>query len=46
MRIFVALSEDLDFEYALIDGTIFKVHRHAAGAKVGLKIRPSAVRRQ
>ena len=32
-RIFTALSEDPDFEYALIDGTIVKVHRHGAGAK-------------
>ena len=36
--------EDPDFEYALIDGTIVKVHRHASGAKGGLKIRPSANR--
>jgi len=43
-RIFVALSEDPDFEYALIDGTIVKVHRHGAGAKGGLKIRPLAGR--
>ena len=43
-RIFAALSEDPDFEYALIDGTIVKVHRHGAGAKGGLKIRPSANR--
>ena len=43
-RIFATLSEDPDFEYALIDGTIVKVHRHGAGAKGGLKIRPSAGR--
>ena len=43
-RIFAALSEDLDFEYALIDGTIVKVHRHGTGAKGGLKIRLSASR--
>ena len=43
-RIFAALSEDPDFEYALVDGTIVKVHRHGAGAKGGLKIRPSAGR--
>jgi len=42
--IFAALSEDPDFEYALIDGTIVKLHRHGAGAKGGLKIRPSAGR--
>ena len=39
-RIFTELSADPDFEYALIDGTIVKVHRHGAGAKGGLKIRP------
>ena len=43
-RIFQALSEDPDFEYALIDGTIVKVHRHGTGAKGGLKIKPSASR--
>ena len=43
-RNFAALSRDPDFEYALIDGTIVKVHRHGAGAKGGLKIRPSAAR--
>jgi hypothetical protein len=43
-RIFVELSQDSDFEYALIDGTIVKVHRHGGGAKGGLKIRPSADR--
>jgi transposase len=32
-QIFAALSEDPDFEYALIDGTIVKVHRHGVGAK-------------
>ena len=43
-RVFAALSQDPDFEYALVDGTIVKVHRHGAGAKGGLKIRPSANR--
>ena len=43
-RVFRALSGDPDFEYALIDGTIVKVHRHGTGAKGGLKIRPSARR--
>jgi hypothetical protein len=32
-RIFAALSRDADFEYAFIDGTIVKVHRHGTGAK-------------
>jgi transposase len=43
-KLFKALSDEPDFEYALIDGTIIKVHRHATGAKGGLSIRPSAVR--
>ena len=43
-RIFDELSADPDFEYALVDGTIIKVHRHATGAKGGLSIRPSASR--
>jgi transposase len=43
-NLFQALSGEPDFEYALIDGTIVKVHRHAAGAKGGLSIRPLAVR--
>ena len=38
------LLEDQEFEYALIDGTIVKAHRHACGAKGGLKIKPSADR--
>jgi transposase len=43
-RLFRLLSDDPDFEYALIDGTIIRVHQHATGAKGGLKIRRSAVR--
>jgi transposase len=43
-KLFQALSDEPDFEYALIDGTIVKVHRHATGAKGGLSIRPSADR--
>lgn len=42
-RVFKALSDDPDFEYVMIDGTICRVHQHGAGAKGGLKIRPSAV---
>ncbi len=41
-RIFNALSDDTDFEYGMIDGTICKVHRHGQGAKGGPKIRPLA----
>ena len=40
-RIFEQLSEEPDFEYALIDGTIVSTHQKASGAKGGLKIRPS-----
>jgi transposase len=43
-RLFQLLSGDPDFEYALIDGTIIRVHQHGTGAKGGLKIRRSAVR--
>jgi transposase len=37
--LFQALSGDPDFEYALIDGTIIRVHQHGAGAKEGLVVR-------
>jgi transposase len=40
-RLFQALSGDPDFEYALIDGTIIRVHQHGTGAKGGLAVRPS-----
>jgi transposase len=43
-RIFTALSGDPDFEYALIDGTLVRVHQHGTGAKGGLKIRLSGAR--
>ena len=43
-RIFAAVSDDPDMEFAMIDGTIVKVHRHGQGAKGGLKARPSAPR--
>lgn len=41
-RIFVALADDPDFEYLILDSTIVRAHQHAAGAKKGLKIRPLA----
>jgi transposase len=41
-KIFLAVSDDPDMEYAMVDATIVKVHRHGQGAKGGLKIRPSA----
>jgi transposase len=43
-RIFRSLSGDPDFEYAIIDGTIVRVHQHGTGAKRGLTIRRSAAR--
>jgi transposase len=43
-RLFQVLSGDPDFEYALIDGTIIRVHQHGTGAKGGLSIRPSGAR--
>jgi transposase len=42
--LFEALSQEPDFEYALVDGTIVSVHQKASGAKGRLKIRPSGVR--
>ena len=41
-RIFAAMADDPDFEYLIIDSTIVRAHQHAAGAKKGLAIRPSA----
>ena len=43
-RVFRLLSGDPDFEYALIDGTIVRVHQHGTGAKGGPKIRRSDAR--
>ncbi len=42
--IFTTLSGDPDFEYAIIEGTIVRVHQHATGARGGLKLTPSAAR--
>jgi hypothetical protein len=39
---FGAVSDDPDMEYAMVDATIVRVHRHGQGAKGGLKIRLSA----
>ena len=41
-RLFDAVSGEPDLEYAMVDGTIVKVHRHGQGAKGGLRARPSA----
>ena len=42
--LFNALADAPDFEYLIIDSTIVRAHQHAAGAKGGLKIRPSDAR--
>jgi putative transposase len=39
--LFKTLSDDPDFEYVMLDGTIVRVHQHGTGAKGGLKIRRS-----
>ena len=41
-RVFACLSDEPDFEYALIDGTIVPAHQKASGARGGLRLRPSA----
>jgi transposase len=38
-RLFDAASDQPDMEYAMVDATIVKVHRHGQGAKGGRKIR-------
>jgi len=42
--LFERLSGDPDFEYAMIDGTIIRVHQQGTGARGGLIVRRSAVR--
>jgi transposase len=44
-RLFDAMSDEPDMEYAMVDATIVKVHRHGQGAKGGLHARPSAARK-
>jgi transposase len=44
-RLSDAVPDDPDMEYAMVDVTIVKVHRHGQGARGGLKARRSAVRR-
>ncbi len=44
-RLFEACSDEPDMEYAMVDATIVKVHRHGPGAKGGLVARPSAARK-
>lgn len=41
-RMFAAASDEPDMEYAMVDATIVKVHRHGQGAKGGRRARPSA----
>ena len=41
-RLFDAASDEPDMEYAMVDATIVKVHRHGQGAKGGLRARPLA----
>jgi transposase len=43
-RIFERVSDEPDFEYALIDGTIVTAHQKASGAKGGPGSRRSAAR--
>ena len=40
-RVFARVSDEPDFEYALIDGTIVTAHQKASGARGGPKSRPS-----
>lgn len=35
LRVFEALAQDANNEYAMIDSTIVKAHQHSAGAKKG-----------
>ena len=42
VRLFEACSDEPDMEYAMVDATIVKVHRHGQSAKGGLRARPSA----
>jgi transposase len=43
-KLFKRLSWNNDFEYAMIGGTIIRVHQPGAGAKGGRKMRPLADR--
>jgi transposase len=40
-RLFERLAQDADNEWAMIDSTIVRAHQHSAGAKGGLKSKPS-----
>jgi transposase len=41
-RMFDAASDEPDMEYAMVDATIVRVHRHGQGAKGGRKTKPLA----
>jgi transposase len=41
-RLFAAASDEPDLEYAMVEATIVKVHRHGQGAKGGPRARRSA----
>ena len=41
-RLFAAVSDDPDFGCPVLDSTVVRAHRHAAGAEGGLGPRPSA----
>jgi putative transposase len=43
-RLFAAVADDPDLEYVVLDATIVRAHQHAAGAKGGPRLRPSAAR--
>jgi transposase len=38
-RLFEVCSDEPDMEYAMVDATIVKVHRHGQGSKGGLRAR-------
>lgn len=40
-RVFEALAQDADNEYAMIDATIVRAHQHGAGGKGGRRHKPS-----
>ncbi len=44
-RLFAAAAGEPDMEYAMVDATIVKVHRHGQGAKGGPRAKPSAAPR-
>jgi len=44
-RVFKALAEDADNEYAMIDSTIVRAHQHAAGGKGGAHYKPLVVQK-